>query len=54
LLRGTNQEIITQIRKDIQGMKEKTEKVVLLWTANTEMFYLPEIATVEDLRAAIS
>lgn len=35
-------------------MKEKTEKVIVLWTANTEMFFLPEIATVADLRSAIS
>lgn len=35
-------------------MKSKTEKVILLWTANTEMFYLPEIATVDELRSAIS
>ena len=54
MLRGTNQEIITKIREDIRIMKEKTEKVILLWTANTEMFYLPEIATVEDLRLSIS
>jgi hypothetical protein len=30
-------------------MKEKTDKVVVLWTANTEMFLLPEIDSVEEL-----
>jgi len=30
-------------------MKEKTDKVILLWTANTEQFYLPEIKDVNDL-----
>jgi myo-inositol-1-phosphate synthase len=33
---GTNQEIIDKLRKDIRNMKEKTDKVILLWCANTE------------------
>lgn len=36
LLKGTNEEQIQAIRKDIQNMKEKVDKVILLWTANTE------------------
>lgn len=35
-------------------MKAKTDKVVVLWTANTEMFLLPEINTVDDLEARIA
>ena len=34
-------------------MKEKTDKVVVLWTANTEMFLLPEINTLDDLETRI-
>ncbi len=34
-------------------MKAKTDKVIVLWTANTEMFLLPEILTQEDLHARI-
>jgi Myo-inositol-1-phosphate synthase len=49
VLTGSNQDIITQLRKDIRCMKEKTDKVVVLWTANTEMFLLPEIDSVEEL-----
>jgi len=30
-------------------MKAKTDKVIVLWTANTEMFLLPEINTLDDL-----
>lgn len=33
---GTNQEVISKLRADIQKMKEKTDKVIVLWTANTE------------------
>lgn len=51
---GTNEECINKIRKDIQEMKKKTDKVVVLWTANTEMYMLPEIASVDDLKQKVS
>lgn len=35
-------------------MKAKTGKVIVLWTANTEMFLLPEINTVDDLEQRIA
>jgi len=35
-------------------MKSKTDKVILLWTANTEQYQLPEIQTVEELTARIN
>jgi len=35
-------------------MKEKVDKVVVLWTANTEMFMLPEMQSVEDLTRNIN
>ena len=51
---GTNQECIDKIRKDIQEMKKQVDKVVVLWTANTEMFVLPEIQTIAELKSRIS
>lgn len=30
-------------------MKKKTDKVIVLWTANTEQYLLPEIESVDDL-----
>jgi myo-inositol-1-phosphate synthase len=50
---GTNQECIDKIRKDIQEMKKRVEKVVVLWTANTEMYMLPEMETIDDLKSKI-
>ena len=51
---GTNQECIDKIRTDIQNKKKSVDKVVILWTANTEMFLKPEIADVEDLKKRIA
>ena len=33
---GSNSEIIEKLREDIRNMKEKCDKVIVLWTANTE------------------
>lgn len=41
------------IRKDIRDSKERNDKVIVLWTANTEMFLLPEIDTIADLEKRI-
>jgi myo-inositol-1-phosphate synthase len=46
---GTNQELIDLLRLDIQECKSRNDKVICLWTANTEMFLLPEINTMDDL-----
>jgi len=54
VFQGTNQECIDKIRKDIRDMKQRVEKVIVLWTANTEMYMLPEIATVEELKDRIA
>jgi hypothetical protein len=35
-------------------MKAKTDKVIVLWTANTEMFLLPDINSIDDLESRIS
>ena len=49
VLSGTNREQIEILKSNIRDMKAKTDKVIVLWTANTEMFLLPEINTVDDL-----
>jgi len=54
IIKGTNQEVINQIWVDIQNFKKKVDTVIVLWTANTEMYLLPEIDTIEDLDWRIS
>jgi myo-inositol-1-phosphate synthase len=34
-------------------MKKKVDKVVVLWTANTEMFLLPQIESIEELKTRV-
>lgn len=51
--KGTNEQCIAKLRGDIQAMKEKVDKVLVLWTANTEMFLLPEINSIDDLELRI-
>jgi myo-inositol-1-phosphate synthase len=34
-------------------MKSRCDSVIVLWTANTEQYLLPEIETVEDLHIMI-
>lgn len=34
-------------------MKKKVDKVIVLWTANTEMFMLPEITDIAELKSKI-
>jgi len=34
-------------------MKAKVDKVIILWTANTEMFLLPAIKDIADLKNRI-
>ena len=46
---GTNLQCIERVRKDIQEFKSKVDKVVVLWTANTEEYYEREIASVAEL-----
>ena len=53
LFTGTNQEVIDKLRQDIRDCKARNDKVIVLWTANTEMFLLPEIKTVEELLGRI-
>jgi myo-inositol-1-phosphate synthase len=54
VITGTNEEVIARLRQDIRDMKAKVDKVILLWTANTEQYLLPEIPTIEDLHKRIA
>merc|ERR1711904_360493 len=49
LIVGGSQAAIDQIREDIKYMKSRVDKVIVLWSANTEMFLRPEIETKEQL-----
>ena len=53
VMEGTNRELIEKIKEHIREMKARTDKVVLLWTANTEMFLLPQINALDDLETRI-
>jgi len=50
---GNNSELIEYVRADIRKAKSENDKVVVLWTANTEMFLLPEINALDDLEDRI-
>jgi len=51
---GTNAELIEYLREDIRACKARNDKVIMLWTANTEMFLLPEINALDDLEDRIA
>lgn len=34
-------------------MKKKVDKVIVLWTANTEMYMLPEINDISELKQRV-
>lgn len=36
VLKGTDQQLLDQIRADIRRMKQKVDLVIVVWTANTE------------------
>lgn len=50
---GSNQEKVDKIRGDIRAFKEKVDKVVVLWTANTEET-VQDIPDREALSAALA
>ena len=54
VMTGTNRDLIDNIKGHIRDMKARTDKVVVLWTANTEMFLTPEINTIDDLELRIA
>lgn len=50
---GTNTEVVQALRQQMREFKETVDKVIVLWSANTEMFYLPEIHTADALEKKI-
>ena len=54
LFRGNNLECVNKIRKDIKEFAKTVEKVVVLWTANTEKMYPTDLKTSEQLDALIN
>ncbi len=50
---GSNEELIGFLQEDIRACKARNDKVIVLWTANTEMFLLPEINALDDLEERI-
>lgn len=53
--KGTTLELISQIRADIHNFKESkhVDKIVVLWTANTEKYYMKSIMTAAELESLI-
>lgn len=51
---GTNKECVDKLRKDIQEFKKEVEKVVVLWTANTEKNFEADLDTAEKLEKYIN
>merc|ERR1711971_17021 len=54
IMNGSCRDMIDQIREDIRFKKAKCDKVIVLWTANTESFMLPEIQTIEEMHQRIN
>ena len=55
LKKGNNRELVQQLRDDIKSFKSKNglDKIVVLWTANTEKYYCKNIETEEELMKLI-
>jgi len=53
VLTGTNLEVVNQLRSDIRDFKERVEKVIVMWTANTEES-IPDIATLDEIERMIN
>jgi len=52
LIKGSNREIINKIRADINNFQKSVDKIVVLWTANTEKMG-PVIKSLETLEQFI-
>jgi len=53
VIEGTNKEVIEQLKQDIRDFKAKCDKVIVLWTANTEKNFYPVIDTTADMEKLI-
>lgn len=49
--KGRNRDLINQVREDIRNFKmnNSLDKIIVLWTANTEKYYEKDIMTIEEL-----
>lgn len=54
IFEGTNQECVDRLRNDIQMFKKTVDKVIVLWTANTEKFYEKDLKTADEVKALIA
>lgn len=54
IFEGTNLECVNKLRKDISEFKKKVDKVLVLWTANTEKFYEKDIQSQAELDELIN
>ncbi len=51
---GTNQECVDKLRNDIQTFSKTVDKVIVLWTANTECFYEKDLKTADEVEELIA
>ena len=53
--KGNNKELIAQVREDIKNFKKNNQldKIVVLWTANTEKYFPKDIKTMEEMNKLI-
>ena len=49
VMTGTNQECVEKLREDIRTFSQTVDKVVILWTANTEKMFNKEVKTGDQL-----
>jgi len=54
--KGTNKELVDQVREDIKNFRTANglDKILVLWTANTEKYYEKNIETIEELDKLIN
>ena len=53
--KGTNKELVAQLREDISNFKKKNklDKILVLWTSNTEKYYDNTIESIPELEKLI-
>lgn len=54
IFQGTNQECVDKLRADIQAFSKTVDKVIVLWSANTEKFYEDDLKTADEVEKLIS
>lgn len=54
IFQGTNLECVNKLRADIQNFSKTVDKVIVLWTANTEKFYESNLKTAAEVEELIA